>query len=145
VRDAIRLSAPRTTARPNVRLQQQLAGDLRPVMGDANQLVQVVINLIGNAYDILIGAGDIEIATSASGPDIVLRIADSGAGIAREHLGSLFDPFFTTKEEGKGAGLGLAVSYAIVQEHGGRIAGKNRAGGGAEFVVMLPQAPAGPG
>jgi len=140
VRDALRLSAPRTSARPNVRLRMQLADDLRPVLGDANQLVQVVVNLIGNAFDSLIGAGEIEIATSASGPDVQLRIADSGSGIAREHLGSLFDPFFTTKEEGKGTGLGLAVSYAIVQEHGGRISARNRPGGGAEFVVALAQA-----
>jgi C4-dicarboxylate-specific signal transduction histidine kinase len=138
----VRLATPRTTARPNVRVRMQLSDDLRPVMGDANQLVQVVVNLIGNAFDSMIGHGDIEIATSASGPDVLLRIADSGSGIAREHLGSVFDPFFTTKEEGKGIGLGLAVSYAIVQEHGGRISARNRPGGGAEFVVTLPQAAA---
>jgi two-component system NtrC family sensor kinase len=142
VRDAVRLATPRTTSRPNVRVRMQLSDDLRPVMGDANQLVQVVVNLIGNAFDSMIGHGDIEIATSASGPDVLLRIADSGSGIAREHLGSVFDPFFTTKEEGKGIGLGLAVSYAIVQEHGGRISARNRPGGGAEFVVTLPQAAA---
>jgi two-component system NtrC family sensor kinase len=145
VRDAIRLSAARAATRPLVRLRSELGDDLRPVMGDANQLVQVIVNLIGNAFDSLIGSGNIEIATSASGGDVVLRIADSGSGIAREHLGSLFDPFFTTKEEGKGTGLGLAVSYAIVQEHGGRISARNRPAGGAEFLVTLPQAPPGPG
>jgi two-component system NtrC family sensor kinase len=145
VRDAIRLSSARAATRPQVCVRPQLADDLRPVMGDANQLVQVVVNLIGNAFDSLMGAGTIEIATSASDGDVVLRISDSGSGIAREHLTSLFDPFFTTKAEGQGAGLGLAVSYAIVQEHGGKIAAHNRPGGGAEFLVTLPQAPAGPG
>jgi two-component system, NtrC family, sensor kinase len=142
VRDALRLAAPRTAGRPQVRLRVQLADDLRPVMGDANQLVQVVVNLIGNAFDSVVGGGDIEVATNASQGDVALRIADSGSGIAREHLGSLFDPFFTTKEEGKGTGLGLAVSYAIVQEHGGQIQARNRPAGGAEFVVTLPQATA---
>ena len=90
----------------------------------------------------MVGAGEIEIATAGCEGDVVLRVADSGSGIASEHMPSLFDPFFTTKEEGKGAGLGLAVSYAIVQEHGGRITAHNRRRGGAEFLVTLPRSPA---
>jgi signal transduction histidine kinase len=125
-------------ARVGVRLD--LAGDLHPVMGDANQLQQVVVNLVGNAFDSMPDGGVVEVATSREASDVLLRIADGGLGIAEEHMASLFDPFFTTKEEGKGAGLGLAVSYAIVQEHGGRITAFNRPTGGAEFVVSLPKA-----
>jgi two-component system, NtrC family, sensor kinase len=145
VRDAVRLTGQKTSARTDVRLRVTLADDPPSVLGDANQLLQVVVNLIGNAFDSVVGAGEIEVVTSEREGDVVLRIADSGSGIANEHMASLFDPFFTTKEEGKGAGLGLAVSYAIVQEHGGRITAHNRATGGAEFLVTLPQQPAAAG
>ncbi len=145
VRDAIRLTGQKASARSDVRLRVALADDLPSVLGDTNQLLQVVVNLIGNAFDSVVGAGEIDVVTSERDGDVVLRIADSGSGIASEHMASLFDPFFTTKEEGKGAGLGLAVSYAIVQEHGGRITAHNRSTGGAEFLVTLPQQPAGAG
>jgi two-component system NtrC family sensor kinase len=139
VRDAVRLAGQKMGARPGVRVRLDLAQDLRPILGDANQLQQVVVNLLANAFDSLIGDGDIDISSFGQHGDVVLSIADSGSGIAREHMATLFDPFFTTKEEGKGTGLGLAVSYAIVQEHGGRILALNRSAGGAEFVVTLPQ------
>jgi C4-dicarboxylate-specific signal transduction histidine kinase len=119
-----------------------LASDLPPVLGDANQLQHLVMNLLGNAYDSTDQTrrgGQIQIATSSNETDVILTISDSGSGIADENLAKLFDPFFTTKEEGKGAGLGLAVSYAIVQEHGGRITAANRPEGGASFVVTLPR------
>jgi two-component system NtrC family sensor kinase len=143
VRDAVRLTGQKAAARADVRLRLQLAEDLPSVLGDANQLLQVAVNLIGNAFDSVVGAGEIDVATGERDGDVVLCIADSGSGIAREHMASLFDPFFTTKAEGKGAGLGLAVSYAIVQEHGGRITAHNRAAGGAEFLVTFPRSLAG--
>jgi two-component system NtrC family sensor kinase len=144
VRDAVRIAGQKGGvgggARPGVRVRVDLAENLAPVLGDANQLQQVVMNLLGNAFDSLIGEGDIAISTFGQDAGVVLSIADSGSGIAHEHMASLFDPFFTTKEEGKGTGLGLAVSYAIVQEHGGRILALNRSAGGAEFIVTLPRA-----
>jgi signal transduction histidine kinase len=141
VRDAIRAVGQKTGVRLDVGLRLDLAEELPPILGDANQLVQVVVNLVGNAFDSLVGDGEVAVSTFGRDGDVVLRIADSGSGIASEHMASLFDPFFTTKEEGKGTGLGLAVSYAIVQEHGGRITALNRPGGGAEFLVTLPQSP----
>jgi signal transduction histidine kinase len=122
------------------RVRLQLDETLGPVLGDAGQLQQVVMNLLRNAFESMPGEGEIEVSTSLRDSQIQLRIADRGPGIAEEHMGSLFDPFFTTKEEGKGVGLGLAVSYAIVQEHGGRITAFNRSSGGAAVVVTLPPA-----
>ena len=75
---------------------------------------------------------------------VLIVVRDGGTGIAEENLTRLFDPFFTTKEEGKGRGLGLAVAYAIVQDHGGKIVARNREGGGAEVTVTLPALPARP-
>jgi signal transduction histidine kinase len=143
VRDAVRTGGPKGTPLLEGRVCLQLQENLGSVLGDASQLQQVVQNLLRNAFDSMPGEGEIEVSTALGDAQIQLRIADRGPGIAEEHMGSLFDPFFTTKEEGKGAGLGLAVSYAIVQEHGGRITAHNRATGGAEFLVTLPQQPAG--
>jgi two-component system NtrC family sensor kinase len=140
VRDALRIAAQKSAARPGVRVRLNLAEHLWPVLGDANQLQQVVVNLLGNAIDSMPGDGDVDVWTASQDADVVIRVADRGSGIAQENMANLFDPFFTTKEEGKGAGLGLAVSYAIVQEHGGRITAINRPAGGAEFVVTLPRA-----
>jgi signal transduction histidine kinase len=72
------------------------------------------------------------------GSSVALEVADSGTGIAEEHLARIFDPFFTTKTEQRGTGLGLAVTHAIVREHGGDLAARNRPGGGAIFIVTLP-------
>jgi C4-dicarboxylate-specific signal transduction histidine kinase len=139
VRDAQRsLSARDPHAAPATHLE--LADGLPPVLGDAAQLQQVVLNLIANALDSDVQRADIRIATSADGDQVRVKIVDRGMGIDDEHLARLFDPFFTTKAEGKGAGLGLAVAYAIIQDHGGKIVARNRTGGGAEFTVTLPAA-----
>jgi two-component system NtrC family sensor kinase len=76
----------------------------------------------------------------------ILTVADNGEGIPPENVARIFDPFFTTKSEGKGVGLGLAVSYGIIQAHGGDIEVKSEAGAGATFTVSLPlEPPAGKG
>ncbi|MCK6426694.1 MAG: ATP-binding protein [Burkholderiaceae bacterium] len=116
------------------------------VLGSAGQLLQVMMNLVQNAYDAASGRGDGQPATlwiagrcEAGLARITFR--DNGPGIADEHLGRLFDPFFTTKPPGKGTGLGLSISYGIVERHGGRLLAGNHADGGAEFVVELPLLP----
>jgi len=131
----------------DVQIRCQLGEALPPVMGNANQLEQVLVNLLSNAFDAITSVtskpkGAIDLVTSASEGWVELQVADSGAGISEGHLAKIFDPFFTTKEEGKGTGLGLAVTYAIIREHGGRIAARNRPGGGAVFTVALPVAEA---
>jgi two-component system, NtrC family, sensor kinase len=139
VRDAVRAFAARDPERtPPARLV--LGERMPPVTGDAAQLQQVVTHLLTNALDSG-GRGELEISTSTDADDVVIAVRDRGIGIPAENLQRLYDPFFTTKEEGKGRGLGLAVVYAIVKEHGGKIVARNREGGGAEFIVTLPSQP----
>jgi two-component system NtrC family sensor kinase len=93
------------------------------------------------------GQGEISIETSLDRTEgmVLLRVSDSGEGIREENLARIFDPFFTTKSEGKGVGLGLAVSYGIIQAHGGDIEVKSRIGQGTTFTVSLPLSEPGPG
>jgi two-component system, NtrC family, sensor kinase len=137
VRDAVRAFAAREPERAQP-ARLVLGERIPPVQGDAGQLHQLVTHLLANALDSGGRRGEVEIETSNDTDDVIVSVRDRGAGIPEENLSRLYDPFFTTKEEGKGRGLGLAVVYAIVQEHGGKITARNREGGGAEFVVTLP-------
>ena len=109
------------------------------VRGDAIRLEQVVINLLRNALDAMSGVPDkdMHVTLHSRGEQWQLSIADSGGGIASEHIDHVFDPFFTTKPIGEGLGLGLAVSLAIVHEHGGQLCAENLAHG-ARFTLSLP-------
>jgi two-component system NtrC family sensor kinase len=137
VRDAVRAFAAREPERAQP-ARLALGERMPPVTGDAGQLQQVVTHLLANALDSGGRRGEVEITTSTDTDDVVLAVRDRGGGIPEENLQRLYDPFFTTKEEGKGRGLGLAVVYAIVKEHGGTIVARNREGGGAEFIVTFP-------
>jgi signal transduction histidine kinase len=86
------------------------------------------------------GGGTLEVKTWAEDSSAKIEVADTGIGIAPEHLNRIYDPFFTTKAARKGTGLGLSVSYGIIQEHGGSIEVSNRRSGGARFRVDLPLA-----
>jgi two-component system C4-dicarboxylate transport sensor histidine kinase DctB len=110
------------------------------VRGDAIRLEQVLINLLRNALDAMSGKPlkRLEIHIDSDGDHWRLAVADSGGGIADEHLANIFDPFFTTKPVGDGLGLGLAVSYAIVHEGGGRLSAEN-VNNGARFFFCLPK------
>jgi two-component system NtrC family sensor kinase len=141
VRDAVRAFAAREPERAQP-ARLVLGERVPPVLGDAGQLQQVVTHLVSNALDSGGRRGEVEIATFPDTDDVVIAVRDRGAGIPEENLPRLWEPFFTTKEEGRGRGLGLAVVYAIVKEHGGKIVARNRDGGGAEFIVTLPAAPA---
>lgn len=109
------------------------------VRGDAIRLEQVLINLLRNALDAMAGKvfKRLEIRIEIEADQWRLSVLDSGGGIAAEHLGSVFDPFFTTKPVGEGLGLGLAISYGIIHEAGGRLAVDNQPGG-ARFSLTLP-------
>ena len=92
-----------------------------------------------NARDAIPDGGRITLRTAASDRDAVtVEVADNGIGIAAENVARIYDPFFTTKGVGRGTGLGLAVSYGIVQEHSGHIAGESTPGRGTTFRITLP-------
>ncbi|MEG1040056.1 MAG: ATP-binding protein [Pseudomonas sp.] len=109
------------------------------VRGDAIRLEQVLINLLRNALDAMAGKSykRLEIRIEAEAEHWRLSVLDSGGGIAEEHLANVFDPFFTTKPVGEGLGLGLAISYGIIHEAGGRLTVDNQPGG-ARFSLTLP-------
>ncbi len=108
-------------------------------LGNANQLQQVVVNLVVNAIQAMGGAGRITIETARAGDDLVtLAVSDTGPGVPPDLAERIFEPFFTTKAEGQGTGLGLSICYRIAEEHGGTVRLERRAGAGACFVVELP-------
>jgi signal transduction histidine kinase len=108
-------------------------------MAVADQLKQVLLNLVNNAADACDGGGVITIATEVIGAEnIAVHIEDNGTGISSANIAHIFEPFFTTKPEMKGTGLGLSVSYGIIKKHGGRIEVKSEHGKGSKFSVLLP-------
>jgi two-component system NtrC family sensor kinase len=126
----------------NIQLTKTLAKDLPTFPADANQLQQVVLNLLVNAADAFeLGDRHVFIATdlkSVKGiQSVEIKIADNGTGIPEKYLGRIFEPFFTTKEN-RGTGLGLAVCWGIVTEHGGTIEVDTKVGRGTTFTVRLP-------
>lgn len=109
------------------------------VCGRPVDLQHVLVNLLCNARDAMPDGGPIEIATHVARDGVHLEVGDRGIGLAAEVAARLFEPFFTTKGA-LGTGLGLAMSRHLLNEFGGRIAGDNRAGGGATFSIFLPRA-----
>jgi PAS domain S-box-containing protein len=111
------------------------------ILGNGGKLQQVFTNLILNARDAMFDGGTITLTTAGNGNgQVVVEVSDTGEGIPAENLSKVFDPFFTTKGVGNGTGLGLAVSYGIVQEHGGSIEVMSQAGEGATFRLTFPTA-----
>jgi len=109
------------------------------VMADADQIEQVVLNLLSNAVDAMPRGGAVRVSLQRDDDGGArLEVADEGHGIPEEIQARIFDPFFSTKEIGKGTGLGLAISYGIVQDHGGDIVVQSLQGRGAAFTVTLP-------
>ncbi len=114
------------------------APDLPKIQGNPGKLQQVFLNLILNARDAMEPKGKLEIVTRAAGNHVQIEVMDSGHGIAPEHLSMIYDPFFTTKGAGRGTGLGLSVTYGIIQEHGGHIQAVARENGGTCFRLQFP-------
>jgi two-component system, NtrC family, sensor kinase len=121
-----------------IQVVKQLGETLPPVRGSANKLQQVFLNLFLNARDAMPSGGMLEIRTGAHNGSVEIEVADTGAGIAREHIHRIFDPFFTTKSNGRGTGLGLSVSYGIIKEHSGKIDVRSTPGKGTSFHVEFP-------
>lgn len=116
------------------------ADALPSITGNAPKLQQVFMNLILNARDAMKHGGRLEIATETGDNSVIVRFRDNGGGILPQNISRIYDPFFTTKLIGQGTGLGLAVSYGIIQDHSGRIAVESRPGEGTCFEIALPVA-----
>src|SRR4029077_605751 len=115
--------------------------DLPMVIGDANQLIQVFLNLISNAEHAIREVretGRVQIRIGHIGAHLSVTVQDDGVGISPEALPKLFDPFYTTKRPGGGTGLGLSICMSIVREHGGSIDVETLPAGGSAFTVFLP-------
>lgn len=123
-----------------VKLEKFLAPELPTIHGNANQLQQVIMNLMINALQALNGTpGMVTVSTCFQRPSHVeIHVKDTGPGIPTEIQKRIFEPFFTTKPAGKGSGLGLSVSYGIIKEHNGEIRLESEEGKGAEFIIALP-------
>jgi len=122
----------------HVQVLKELDPALPRVSADFDQLQQVCTNLIMNAIQAMPEGGTLTIRTSADDTQVKIEVQDTGVGISPENMRKLFTPFFTTKREVKGVGLGLAVSYGIVQRHKGRIEVQSKEGEGTTFTIYLP-------
>ncbi len=125
-----------------VLVDTDFAEDLPPIHGNPGKLQQVFLNLLLNAKESMPGGGRLRVATLANG-HVEATVSDSGSGIAPEHLKRIYDPFFTTKTmprpgERRGTGLGLSVSYGIIQEHAGKIHVESAVGAGTTFHLEFP-------
>ena len=121
-----------------VRMELRLQPDLPRVRADDGQLRQALLALIMNALDAVQVGGRITLETTRRADEVLLTVADDGAGIAVEHLDKIFSPFFSTKPIGQGTGLGLAVSHGLVAAHGGRIEVSSAVGAGTRMCIVLP-------
>jgi C4-dicarboxylate-specific signal transduction histidine kinase len=127
----------------SVEVETKLAEDLPAVPCDQSQMQQVVLNLLLNAAEATHGKSErrVAVSTNTGGGFVRFVVADNGEGILPQNMAKIFHPFFTTKPEGKGVGLGLAVSYGIIEAHGGDIEVTSKVGEGTTFTVSLPLQP----
>lgn len=136
--DTLQLLEPQLR-RSQIEIVRSYDPEAPKVMGNAGKLQQVFTNLILNARDAINDGGRITIRTSAAEDgSLAVEISDTGIGIAPENVAKIYDPFYTTKGVGQGTGLGLAVTYGIVQEHTGRINVESTPGRGTAFHITLP-------
>jgi two-component system NtrC family sensor kinase len=126
-----------------IKVQDELCDHLPTIHGNAGRLQQVFLNLFLNARDAMPNGGTLRITTS-NGEGVSVTVADTGTGIAQEHIHRIYDPFFTTKTaptdngQKRGTGLGLSVTYGIIQEHAGKIRVESRPGEGTTFYLDFP-------
>ncbi len=138
--DTIQLIEPQLR-RNQIEISRSYESNAPRVIGNAGKLQQVFTNLLLNARDAIPDGGRITLRTTSSRDDsLVVEISDNGIGIAPENVAKIYDPFYTTKGVGRGTGLGLAVSYGIVQEHSGHISVESAPGRGTTFRIALPTA-----
>jgi two-component system NtrC family sensor kinase len=139
IQDTLKLVRNQLTL-SGINVEEDIPADLPPIRGEKKSLQQVFLNLFINAIQAMLDGGTLEIKAhpSPDGQWMVIDVKDTGVGIDSEHLSQIFDPFYTTKQVGRGTGLGLSVTYGIVEKHGGHIEVKSSKGAGATFTVTLP-------
>ena len=135
---AVLVLVERQYERQGVRVHRELGGSLPPVLGQANALQQVILNLVTNAAQAMPTGGDLTISTRLDAGRIRLVVADTGTGIAPEHMSHIFEPFFTTKPSG--TGLGLSVTYGILNDHNATIDVDSAPDRGTRFVLTFSAA-----
>jgi two-component system NtrC family sensor kinase len=124
----------------NIQIVIEAAAGLPSVSGDVGQLQQAVVALATNAIDAMPEGGTLTLRAIRSDSRVLVQVRDTGIGIAPENMTKIFDPFFTTKDVGRGTGLGLAVCYGILSDHGGRLDVRSTVGAGTTFTITLPVA-----
>ncbi|MGH9544709.1 MAG: sensor histidine kinase [Terriglobales bacterium] len=139
VQRALQMKTLRTENK-SIHLESRIEPNLPQIWGNVNQLFQCCVEIIGNATDALeeVGGGTFSVSVLREGDELVMEFSDSGPGIRDPQR--IFDPFYTTKPVGKGMGLGLSVTYGVIQDHLGQIACENRPEGGAIFTLRFPAA-----
>ena len=128
----------------NIQISTQIDEGLPSIVIDPSQVQRVFINMIVNAAEAMNGSGQLTMTTKQDKDRgcIEITFSDTGMGIQEENLEKIFDPFFTTKDTGHGVGLGLAISYGIIKEHGGTISVESEVGRGTTFIIRIPVAKA---
>lgn len=136
--DHILLLSKKEMETKRIIVTRQYADDMGEVMAIADQIKQVLLNLINNAMEAMNKGGPLIISTKKSKGQAIVSITDTGSGIAATDISHIFEPFFTTKPAVKGTGLGLSVTYGIIKRHGGDIQVQSEIGKGTTFTITLP-------
>jgi two-component system NtrC family sensor kinase len=137
VRSAVNLISHQKRAE-GITHQIDIAAEGLQISADGGQIQQAIIALATNGIDAMPGGGKLTFRVFSSGSRIAIEVEDTGTGIPPENMSKIYEPFFTTKEVGKGTGLGLAVCYGIISEHGGRLSVRSNVGKGTTFCIFLP-------
>jgi len=137
VTESVSLVEPKAR-QSGVRITSALADDVPRMRLSGNEIQQVIVNIASNAIDAMPDGGDMTIGLHSRGGRAMIEVCDTGTGMDEDTIQRIFEPFFTTKDVGKGTGLGLAVTYRIVREHGGKITVQSAPGKGSTFTVSLP-------
>jgi signal transduction histidine kinase len=141
IRETVRSSLRLTeylTRKGKVEVTVDMPDETVMVTYDAQQIEQVLINLITNAVQAMPNGGTLRVSLGKAEGAVAIAMQDTGTGIPKQIQGRIFDPFFTTKPEGEGTGLGLSVSFGIISSHGGKIEVESEFGWGSTFTVLLP-------
>ncbi|MDA0337621.1 MAG: ATP-binding protein [bacterium] len=127
----------------HVEVELALAPDLPRVRAEGARIEQVLLNLVNNAVDAMPTGGRITFGSAYVNNRVTVFVADTGIGMDEARIDRVFDPFYTTKNPGEGTGLGLTISFAIIEQHGGAIEASSVPGEGSRFTLQLPAAPEG--